>query len=112
MDILKRKSQKFTVDHLGFLVGIILIAASGMIWSSKYHAEHLMAERLELCGYVSHPIADVAWELVRRGQIPVGTAAFYSARMTSQNDHRTLKSCMSAHYPFVWVNPRLEDAGA
>ena len=58
----------------------------------------LLSVALAKCGYTPHPIADVAWELVRIGAIPPMTAAFYSARMTSANSHNGLKACMGPHY--------------
>ena len=100
MNIMKRYDQRrsFTVDHVGLLLGVFLIGLTVGLWGLAYHSETLMADRLEACGYTSHPIADVAWEMVRRGQIPVATAAYESARLNSRNSHPELKACMSEFY--------------
>jgi hypothetical protein len=58
-----------------------------------------LAYHLGRCGYVPHPIADVTWELVRIGAIPVGTASYYSALVTSKNiPASALKACMGEIY--------------
>jgi hypothetical protein len=63
------------------------------------HSRALLRANLAACNYTPHPIADVTWELVRTGKIPVGTAAFWSATVTSKNlPAAALKACMAKHY--------------
>ncbi len=66
--------------HLvAFLLGIAFLAVvqvSTAMWN-----EH---ERWA-CGYIPHPISDVAWELYDRGQIPAGTALYYTQMVNSAN---------------------------
>jgi len=47
-------------------------------------AEQLLAD-LEACGYVRHPIPDIAWELVRRGRVPPEAALYFSRSVNSDN---------------------------
>lgn len=85
----------YTIAFLVFITGVAL-GAAGMDVHSKgalLDAEVAMFEDLEGCGYVRHPISDMAWIYVNKGVIPPGTARYYSGRVTSANN-RTVTDCI------------------
>lgn len=55
----------------------------------------IFAEQLQSCGYHPHPIADVAWELYRRGFIPAPTAIYYSNMTSSRSSVPKLRECVA-----------------
>lgn len=79
---------------------LALVVSGGMIHKSIETTRRAeLNARLEQCGYIRHPIADVAWELVRRGEIPVCSASAMSYMFISRNDSNILTPCMEKHYP-------------
>lgn len=58
----------------------------------------LLRARLAECNYTQHGISDIAWELVRIGRAPVGSAAYYSGLVNSKNSSNALKACMGKYY--------------
>ena len=74
-----RLSNHFFIFCLGLFLGGVQMALidAGVRWSGNYARA--------ICGYVPHPISDVAWELVDRGLAPEGTALYYSRMMRSAN---------------------------
>ncbi len=73
---------------LGMILGLLLFFA--VITARDYAGNYARA----ICGYVPHPISDVAWELVDRGMVPPETALYYSRMMRSDNIPFT--ECMGA----------------
>ncbi len=69
----------FFLFFFGLLMGIATLATvqNIKVWQHG-------SERRE-CGYIPHPISDVAWELYDRSQIPAGTALYYTRMVNSAN---------------------------
>ena len=63
----------------GGIMGICFGIAA-VLWSQQLGSS-LRAE----CGYIPHPISDVAWELYDRGKVPASTALYYTRMMRSEN---------------------------
>ena len=76
------------MSHFGYLTFGIMIGvvfALG-IYELRDAVNRTESARLaEWCGYEPHPISDVAWELYDRGQIPAGTALYFTRMVNSAN---------------------------
>lgn len=83
---------------------IVVVVSAAMVGAVAYRigddaGRSALADRLNECGYEPHPMSDVAWEMVRRGEIPVCTAAALSHMLRSSNAQSEIEICMEQIYP-------------
>lgn len=83
------------------IVIIVLYAAALTFYVAMQNVNSVLVQgHLDDCGYVPHPIPDVAWELYANKGLPIGTAGYYSIMSGSKNIKAV--ECLKRRLPARW----------